>query len=58
MNAGQVPVFELICPRFWMEQAKKLEIYKKQYEKQNIKNCQKWECFEIFVTKLRVLNLK
>ena len=33
MNAGQVPVFELICPRFWMEQAKKLEIYEKKYEK-------------------------
>ena len=33
MNAGQVIVFELICPRFWLEQAKKLEIYEKNMKK-------------------------
>ena len=33
MNAGQIPVFGLICPRLWMEQAKKLEIYEKNMKR-------------------------
>ena len=38
MNAGQVPVFELIFPCFLMEQAKKTgdlwkKIWKKKYQK-------------------------
>ena len=30
MNADQVLIFELICPRFWMEQAKNWRFIRKK----------------------------